>query len=188
MEEIVKAIKDSAREKMEKAFWHIRDKVKKVRTGSAHSSLLEGIKVRSYGREQDLKHIASISCPSSRQLVIAPYDQNTVKDIESALINSDLGMAPQTQGKMIRLQVPELTEERRREIIRAFKKDVEKARVEFRQIRRLLNEKVRKALKEKQIGEDLAKDTEAEIQEMTDTFIKKVNELSEKKQQELTRV
>ena len=188
MEEIVKAIKDSAREKMEKAFWHIRDKVKKVRTGSAHSSLLEGIKVRSYGREQDLKHIASIACPSSRQLVIAPYDQNTVKDIESALINSDLGMAPQTQGKVIRLQVPELTEERRREIIRAFKKDVEKARVEFRQIRRLLNEKVRKALKEKQIGEDLAKDTEAEIQEMTDTFIKKVNELSEKKQQELTRV
>ncbi len=181
-------IKEQTLQRMENAFRHIQDKLKKVRTGSAHSSLLEGIKVSSYGQEQELKHIASISCPSARQLLISPYDQNTLKDIESALVKSDLGMAPQTQGKVIRLQVPELTEERRRELIRAFKKDVEKSRVEFRQIRQMMNEKVRKALKEKTLSEDLAKDHEAEIQELTDQFIKKVNELSEKKQEELMRV
>ena len=184
MEEVKKETQD----RMEKAFQHIQDKVKKVRTGSAHSSLLEGVKVSSYGSEQELKHIASISCPDARSLVISPWDQNTLKDIEAALIKSDLGMAPQRDGKVIRLRVPELTEERREELIRVFKKDVEKSRVEFRQIRKMMNEKVRKALKEKQVSEDEAKDTEADIQKMTDRFIKQVNELSEKKQKELMRV
>ncbi len=181
-------IKKQTRERMETAFWHVQDKVRKVRTGSAHSSLLEGIKVNSYGSEQDLKHIASISCPSARSLVISPWDQNTLKDIESALIKSDLGMAPIRDGKIIRLQIPELTEERREELIRVFKKDVEKSRVEFRQIRKIMNEKVRTALKEKHISEDMAKDMETDIQQMTDQFIKKVNELSEKKQKELIQV
>ncbi len=181
-------VKKETQDRMEKAFQHIQDKVKKVRTGSAHSSLLEGIKVSSYGSEQELKHIASISCPDARSLVISPWDQNTLKDIEAALIKSDLGMAPQRDGKVIRLRVPELTEERREELIRVFKKDVEKSRVEFRQIRKMMNEKVRKALKEKQISEDEAKDTEADIQDMTDRFVKQVNELSEKKQKELIRV
>ncbi len=182
------AVKTETKERMQKAFQHIQDKVKKIRTGSAHSSLLEGIKVHSYGSEQELKHIASIACPDSRSLIISPYDQNTLKDIESALIKTDLGMTPQRDGKGIRLKVPELTEERREALIRAFKKDVEKSRVEFRQIRKIMNEKVRKALKEKLIGEDRAKETEGDIQEFTDQFIKKVNELAEKKQEELIRV
>ena len=181
-------IKKETQDRMQKAFQHIADKVKKVRTGSAHSSFVEGIKVSAYGSERELKHIASISCPDARSLVIAPWDQNTLKDIESAIIKSDLGMAPQRDGKIIRLRVPELTEERRAELIRAFKKDVETARVEFRQIRKMMNEQVRKSLKEKQVSEDEAKDTEADIQEVTDRFIKQVNELSEKKQQELARV
>ena len=182
--EIKKEIKD----RMQKAFQHVQEKVQKMRTGSANSSLLEGVKVSSYGSEQELKHIASISCPDARSLLISPWDQNTLKDIEAALIKSDLGMTPQRDGKVIRLRVPELTEERRQELIRAFKKDVEKARVEFRQIRKIMNEKVRKTLKNKEISEDIAKDIENDIQEMTDEFIKKVNELSEKKQQELMQV
>ncbi len=181
-------IKKETKDRMQKAFQHIQEKVQKMRTGPANSSLLEGVKVSSYGSEQELKHIASISCPDARSLLISPWDQNTLKDIEAALIKSDLGMAPQRDGKVIRLRVPELTEERRQELIRAFKKDVEKARVEFRQIRKMMNEKVRKLLKEKEISEDMAKDTENDIQEMTDEFIKKVNELSEKKQQELMQV
>ena len=174
--------------RMQTAFQHIQDRVQKVRTGSAHSSLLEGIKVSSYGSEQDLKHIAGITCPDSRSLTISPYDQNTIKDIESAIIKSDLNMAPQREGKIIRLRVPELTEERREELIRAFKKDMEKARVEFRQIRKIMNEKVRQAFKEKQIGEDLKKDTEQDIQETTDQFIEKINALSDKKISELKKV
>ena len=184
----IEEIKSQTQARMEKAFWHTQEKVKKVRTGSAHSSLLEGIKVHTYGSEQELKHIASISCPSTRSLVISPWDQNTLKDIESALIKSDLGMAPQRDGKVIRLRIPELTEERRQELIRAFKKDVEKARVEFRQIRKMMKEQVKKALKEKKISEDIAKDTEEDIQKMTDQFIEKVNEISEKKQKELLQV
>ena len=181
-------IKKEMEERMQTAFQHIQDKVQKMRTGSAHSSLLEGIKVSSYGSEQALQHIASIACPDSRSLVISPYDQNTIKDIESALIKSDLNMAPQREGKVIRLRVPELTEERREELIRAFKKDMEKARVEFRQIRKIMNEKIRKALKDKQISEDLEKDTEQDIQKTTDQFIEKVNVLSEKKISELKKV
>ena len=181
-------IKTETRQRMQKAFQHIHEKVQKMRTGSANSSLLEGIKVKSYGSEQELKHIASISCPDARSLLISPWDQNTLKDIEAALIKSDLGMAPLRDGKVLRLKVPELTEQRRQELIRAFKKDVEKSRVEFRQIRKIMNDKVRKILKDKQISEDKAQETENDIQDMTDEFIKKVNELSEKKQQELTRV
>ena len=181
-------IKKETEERMQKAFQYIQDKVKKMRTGSAHSSLLEGILVSSYGSEQELKHIASISCPDARSLVISPWDQNTLKDIESALIKSDLGMAPQRDGKVIRLRVPELTEDRRQELIRAFKKDVEKVRIEFRQIRKIMNEKVKKSLKEKQINEDVAKEIESDIQNKTDQFIKKINELSEKKQRELIQV
>ena len=184
----VAEIKKQTQDRMQTAFQHVQDKVKKVRTGFAHSSLLEGIKVNTYGSEQELKHIASISCPSTRSLVISPWDQNTLKDIESALIKSDLGMAPQRDGKVIRLRVPELTEERREELIRAFKKDVEKVRVEFRQIRKMMNEQVRKALKEKNISEDMAKNAEADIQKLTDQFIEKVNEISEKKQKELMQV
>jgi len=181
-------IKKETLERMQQAFEHIKNKVKKMRTGSAHTSLLEGIMVSSYGTEQELKHIASISCPDTRSLLISPWDQNLLKDIESALIKSDIGMAPQRDGKVIRLKVPELTEERREELIRFFKKDIEKARIEFRQIRKIMNEKVRKALKEKSISEDMAKDEENNIQELTDQFIKKINELSDQKQQELMRV
>ena len=181
-------IKQETQERMQAAFQYTQDRIKKVRTGSAHSSLLEGVMVSSYGSEQELKHIASISCPDARSLVISPWDQNILKDIESAIIKSNLGMAPQRDGKVIRLRVPELTEERRGELIRAFKKDVEKVRVEFRQIRKMMNEKVRKALKEKHISEDMAKDIEADVQKQTDQFIKKVNELSEKKQKELTQI
>ena len=184
----IEEIKKETRERMQTAFQHIHDKVQKVRTGSAHSSLLEDIKVSSYGSEQELKHIAGITCIDSRSLVISPYDQNILKDIESAIIKSDLNMAPQREGKVIRLRVPELTEERREELIRAFKKDMEKARVEFRQIRKIMNEKVRKALKEKQISEDLEKDTEQDIQKTTDQFIEKINALSDKKISELKKV
>ena len=184
----IEQIKKETTERMQTAFQHIHDKVQKMRKGKAHSSLLEGIKVSSYGSEQALQHIAGISCPDSRSLVISPYDQNTIKDIESAIIKSDLNMAPQRDGKVIRLKIPELTGERREELIRAFKKDMEKARVEFRQIRKIMNEKVRKALKDKQISEDVEKDTEQDIQKTTDQFIEKINALSDKKISELKTV
>ena len=188
MSEVFTVIKKETEDRMLKAFQHIQEKVKKVRTGAAHVGLLEGVKVSCYGSEQDLKHIASISCPSARSLLISPWDQGAIKDIESALVKSNLGMAPQVDGRVIRLNVPELTEESRQDLIRVFKKDMEAGRVEFRQIRKMMNDKVRKAFKEKQISEDESKNYEDEIQKMTNEYIKKINELSEKKQQELMRV
>ena len=181
-------IKKETRERMEKAWDHVQNQVKKMRTGGAQSGLVEGLKVSSYGGERELKHLATISCPDARSILISPWDQNLSKEITSAIIKSDLGMAPQQEGKGIRLKVPELTEERREELIRTFKKEMEKIRVELRQIRKIMNEKVRKALKEKLIGEDKAKETEEDIQKITDQFIEKINELSEKKQKELMQV
>ena len=181
-------IKKETQDRMQKAFHYIEDKIKKVRTGSAHAGLLEGVKVSCYGQEQDLKHIASISCPDARSLVISPWDQNILKDIEQALVKSNLGMAPIRETRLIRLKVPELTEETRQDLIKAFKKDVEKSRVEFRQIRKIINDKIKKAFKDKQISEDSSKDYEKEVQKMTDEFITKVNEISDKKQQELMKV
>ncbi len=184
LEEIEKEIED----RMGKAFHHVQEKLKKVRTGSAHTSLLENVKISCYRGEQELKHIASISCPDSRSLLISPWDQSTLKDIEAALIKSDLGMAPRRSGNVIHLKVPELSEERRAELTRLFKKDVEKARIEFRQIRQMMNEKVKSALKEKVIGEDVAENCKKQIQQATDNYVNKVNDLSNKKQKELTEV
>ena len=181
-------IEKEVQERMEKAFHFIQEKVKKLRTGSAQASLLEGVKVSCYGGEQDLKHLANISCPDARSLLISPWDQGTLKDIEAALVKSNLGMAPQLDGRVIRLKVPELTEESRKELIKAFKKDVEASRVELRQIRRIMNEKVKKSFKDKEISEDESKNYENEVQKITDEYIKKVNELSDKKQKELMQV
>ena len=182
------SLKEETRGRMEKAFRYIEEKVKRMRTGVVGASLLEGVMVSCYGSERELKHIASISCPSVRSLVISPWDQNLLKDIEAALIKSELGMAPQRDGRVIRLKVPELTEERRKELLRVFKKDMEKSRVEFRQIRQMMNDKIKRAFNDKQINEDEFKLQKEEIQQMTFDFIEKVNELSNKKQKELMQV
>ncbi len=183
-----KQIQDEITQRMENALSAFQNKIKKIRSGLAHASLVEGIKISCYGGEQELKHIASISCPDARTILISPWDAGMLQNISSALVKSDLGMAPLIDKRVIRLKVPELTEDKKKELIKAFKKDVEKSRVECRQIRKMLNEKVRKSLKEKSISEDQKNDFEKIIQETTDQFIKKVNELSEKKQQELIRV
>lgn len=181
-------VMEETQARMSRAFEHIKGQVQKIRTGRADVSLLEGVRVNCYGGERELKHIASVTSPDTKSLTISPWDQNLLKDIEAALVKSELGMAPARDGRVIRLKVPELTEERRKDLIKAFKKDVEKARVEFRQIRQMMNEKIKTALNDKQISEDESDRCKQEIQKHTDTFIKKVNELSEKKQQELMQV
>ncbi len=181
-------IRKEACDRMQKALDHLTKEIKKMRTGRADVSLLEGIKVSCYGGERDLKHIASITCPDPRSLTVSPWDQNLLKDIEQALVKSETGLAPVREARAIHLRVPELTEERRKDIIKMFKKDVEKSRVEIRQIRQTINERIKKALNDKQISEDEFESEKKEIQTLTDTFIKKINELSEKKQQELMQV
>lgn len=166
----------------------LKNQLKKIRTGRAHASLLEDLTISYYGNQSHLSHIASISCPDSRTLIISPWDQNILKNIEEAIVKSSLGIAPQSDGKIIRLKVPELTEDRRKEIIRTFKKDIEKSKVDLRQIRREMNEQIRKQLKEKSINEDESKEAEGEVQKLTDQYVKIVDEISLQKEKELNQV
>jgi len=181
-------LKQKSEQKMKAAIEKLKEKLKKIRTGRAHASLLDGLSVSYYGNPSELSHIASISCPDARTLLIAPWDQGALKSIEEALIKSSLGMAPQNDGKSIRLKVPELTEDRRLEIIRHFKKDVEQCRVELRQVRQEINTRIRKQLKDKTISEDESKKAEDEVQKQINSFNKQVDEISSKKEQELTKV
>lgn len=173
---------------MTAAIERLKEKLKKIRTGRAHASLLDGFTVSYYNNQSKLSHIASISCLDARTLLISPWDQGALKSIEKAIINSSLGMAPQNDGKSIRLKVPELTEDRRAEIIRHFKKDVEKCRIELRQVRQEINTQIRKQLKEKTLSEDESKQAEDEIQKQINHFNKQVDEISSQKEQELTKV
>lgn len=183
-----KEIKNKAEEKMLQITNHLHDRIKKIRTGRAHTSLLDDLKISYYGNVSNLSHVASVSCPDARTVLISPWDQNALKDIEEAIVKSSLGMAPQNDGKVIRLKVPELTEDRRKEIIRNFKKDVEKCRVDIRQIRREMNEQIRSELKQKEISEDEAKSNEDDIQKLTDQFIKQVDDMSHQKEKELIKI
>ena len=173
---------------MQKTLEKFKDKIKKIRTGRANVSILEGVKVSCYGNLSDLHHVASLSCPDARTIMISPWDQNVLKDIEEALIKSSLGMIPQNDGKVIRLKVPELTEDRRKEIVKNFKKDVERFRIELRQIRQDANGLIRTSFKEKKISEDESKRAEDRIQKKIDLYNEKISEVSDQKEKEITRV
>ncbi len=181
-------LKQKSEKKMTMAVDRLKDKLKKIRTGRAQVSLLDGLNISYYGSPSELSHIASISCPDSRTLLISPWDQGALKSIEEALVKSSLGMAPQNDGKSIRLKVPELTEDRRIEIVRLFKKDVEKCRIELRQVRQEIITHIRKQLKEKTISEDESKEAEDEIQKQINHFNKQVDAISSQKEQELTQI
>ena len=181
-------LQQKSQQKMQFAIDRLKDKIKKIRTGRAHISLLDGIVVSYYGSQSELSHIASVSCPDARTLLISPWDQNALKNIEEAIIKSSIGMAPQNDGKVIRLKVPELTEERRKEVIKNFKKDVEIAKIELRKARQEVNSAIRQLLKEKKINEDECKSTENDVQNHINQFNKQVDEMSLQKEKELTQV
>ena len=185
---MLKDLEIKSKTKMGKVLTRLKEKLKTVRTGRAHISLLEGLKVSYYGSLSELSHIASVSCPDTRTLLISPWDQGALTSIEEAIVKSPLELAPQNDGKAIRLVVPELTEDRRKEIIRNFKKEVEKTRVELRQVRKEMNDQVRSLLKAKSISEDQSQAAENSIQSQIDQFNKQVDEVSSQKSQELMKV
>lgn len=177
-----------AKEHMEKALSALLNELKKVRTGRAQVSMLDSVRVNYYGTPTPLNQVAAISCPDARSFLIAPWDTSVLKEIESSIVKSDVGMTPQNDGKVIRLKVPELTEERRREMVKNIKKMVEDARVAVRMARRDANEVFKKAQKDKAMSEDDVKRGETEIQKLTDDYIKKVDKIAEDKEKELMTV
>lgn len=182
---MIDGIQEETRDSMDKAVSSLVDELKKVRTGRANVSMLDSVKVNYYGSLTALNQVASVSCPDSRTFVISPWESSILKDIEAAIVKSNLGMAPQNDGKIIRLKVPELTEERRKDLVKSIKKTVEDARVSVRMARRDANEKVKKAQKNKEIGEDQEKVLLDKIQVTTDEFIKKIDQISDEKEKDL---
>lgn len=169
-------------EKMEKGLVALQGELKKVRTGRAQVSMLDNIKVNYYGTLTPLNQVSAISCPDAKSFLIAPWEASILKEIESSIVKSDIGMTPMNDGKVIRLKVPDLTEERRKDLVKQVKKIVEETRVAIRMARRDANEEVKKALKDKVASEDEAKRQETDIQKMTDEYIKKVDAMSEEKE------
>ena len=178
-------IKKNTTAKMDKALHALSEEFKKVRTGRAQVSMLDGIKVNYYGTPTALTQVASVSCPDAKSFLIAPWEASVLKDIEQAIVNSQLGMAPMNDGKVIRLKVPDLTEERRKDLAKQVKKISEEARVAVRMARRDSNDEVKKLKADKLISEDEGKKAEADIQKATDDFIKKVDQVADEKEKSI---
>ncbi len=159
-----------------------------IRTGRASPTIIEKLPIEYYGALTPLQQLASISVPEARQLLIRPFDVSTLKTIERSILASDLGLTPNNDGKSIRLNLPPLTEERRRDLVKVVHARVEEARVAMRNIRRDAIKDLREFEEEKMISEDDLKRGEAELQKITDRFIETVNEVGEHKEKEIMEV
>jgi ribosome recycling factor len=157
----------------------------RVRTGRASVALLEGIKVEAYNASMPLSQVASLAAPEPRLLTIQPWDPTLLADIEKAIMKSDLGLTPTNDGKLIRLPIPTLTTERRKELVKVVKKMGEEAKVALRNVRRDGNEQLKDLKKDKQISEDEAHRAQDEVQKITDDFIKKVDAQAAEKEKEI---
>jgi len=182
---MVEDLKKKTDAAMKNALVSLGNELKKVRTGRAQVSMLDSVKVNYYGQPSPLNQVASVSCPDARSFLIAPWEVSVLKEIEQAIIKSDVGMTPQNDGKVIRLRLPEVTEERRKDLVKSIKKIVEDARVAVRMARRDANEVLKEELKNKTVSEDENKKATEAIQKMTDDYIKKVDQIGTDKEKEL---
>lgn len=178
-------ILDSARKQMDKSFDHYKNQIGKVRTGRASASILDDVTVDYYGSPTSLSQTANISVPDARTIVINPYDKSILNNIEKAIQQADLGFNPQNDGNIIRISVPPLTEERRKEFVKMSKKFAEEGKIAIRNVRRDLMEALKKAEKAKEITEDDRKKGEDQLQKITDEFISKLDKVVSEKEKEL---
>jgi ribosome recycling factor len=185
MSDMLKETLASVKEKMTKAADHVRREFGMIRTGRASVSLLDGIDVEYYGSSVPLNQIANISTPEARLLLITPYDKSGLGSIEKAILKSDLGLTPNSDGKIIRIPIPELTEERRKNLVKLVRRLAEDTRVSVRNIRREANEHVKKSEKDGAISEDDSHHIMDEIQKITDEYMKNVDELLKAKEKEI---
>ena len=181
-------IKKDAQSRMGKSIESLRHNLVKVRTGRANTGLVDSIKVNYYGSDMPLSQVASVAVGDARSIIITPWEKQMVGAVEKAILASDLGLTPNTAGTTIRLNIPALTEERRKELTKVVHSEGEDAKVAVRNIRRDANHQVKELLKDKQITEDEASRTEAEIQKITDGAIKDVDEVIKAKETELMAV
>ena len=181
-------IKKDAQARMAKSVEALRHNLVKVRTGRANAGLVDSIKVNYYGSDMPLSQVASVAVGDARSITITPWEKQMVGADEKAILASDLGLTPNTAGTVIRLNIPPLTEERRKDLTKVVHHEGEDAKVAIRNIRRDANHQVKELLKDKQITEDDASRSEQEIQKITDAAIKDVDEVVKAKEQELMAV
>ena len=173
------------KDRMNKAVDHYRHEVSTIRTGRASTSILDGVKVDYYGTPTPLNNIAHVSVPEGQLLVVQPFDPNSLELIERAIIGSDVGITPNNDGNVIRLNIPALTEERRKELVKIAYKIIEEGRVAVRNIRRDANDLLKKSEKEHDLSEDNLRRAMDNIQEMTDDHIKELNVILDAKEKEI---
>lgn len=183
----VKATLSSAEEKMEMGVMYLEEQLSRVRAGRANVAILDGIRVESYGSKVPLNQVANVSTPDARSIAIRPWDKKMIKDIEKAIMDSDVGITPENNGEIIRLGIPQPTEERRRELSKQCNKMGESTKVQVRNIRAEVKDKLKKATKDG-LSEDNEKDAEAELQKIHDKMIKKVDTLLAAKDKEIMTV
>jgi len=185
---MIKDILKNADERMSRAVDHVRQEFVKIRTGKASVGLLDGIKVDYYGTPTPLNQLGNISTPDYHTITIQPYDKSVIQSIEKAIQNANLGLNPQNEGTILRIPIPPLNEERRKELVKLVKKFAEEGRVSIRNIRRIEIEQLKKTEKEEHISEDDRKHAEKEVQKKTDAKIKEIEELLEMKEEEIMEV
>ncbi len=173
---------------MEKTVEHLEEALARVRAGKANVKILDGIMVEYYGSLVPLTQVGTVTIPDAKSIVITPWEKGIIRDIERAIINSPLGITPENNGELIRLGIPPLTEDRRRELVKQVKADAETAKVSVRNARRDTNDAIKKSIKTDNTPEDVAKDAEAEVQKLHDRYIKKIDELFSAKEKEIMTV
>ncbi|QBQ40085.1 ribosome recycling factor [Sphingobacterium psychroaquaticum] len=187
MNELISLELDDCKSSMGKAVAHTESELTKIRAGKASPSMLDGIAVDYYGSMTPIGQVSSINTTDARTIVIQPWEKNIISAIEKAIIDSNIGLNPQNDGSIIRLAVPPLTEERRRDLVKKVKEEAEKGRVAIRNIRKDANESIKK-LKNDGVSEDEIKTGEAEVQKLTDSYIVKVDQLTELKEKDIMTV
>ena len=183
----VKETLNEAEERMEMAAMYLDEQLQRIRAGRANVAILDGVRVSSYGSMVPLNQVASVTVPDPRTIAIKPWDKKAIRDIEKAIMDSDVGITPENNGEVRRLNLPQPTEERRRDLVKQSNKIGERTKVEVRNARADIKDKLKKAIKDG-LSEDLEKDAEADLQKIHDKYIKRIDALLAEKEKEIMTV
>jgi len=185
---MISLILEDAETRMSKTVESLRQELKHIRTGKANSALLDNIRVSCYGQEMPLRQVATIAVPDPRQIVVQPWDKSVLSDVEKAIQKADLGLNPNNDGSFIRIPIPPLTEERRRDLVKGVKKLVEEAKIALRNIRRDANDQLKKGEKDGEISEDESRHGLDKVQDLIDKKSSELEEVLKRKEQEIMEV
>ena len=183
-EELIKGALSKAEEKMEKTIGALKESLKTIRTGRANPAVLDSVMVDYYGTPTPIKQVANISAPEPSLLVVQPWDKGSIKDIEKGILSADLGLNPSNDGTVIRIPIPQLTEDRRKELVKQVKKTGEEYKVQIRNIRRDSNDDVKKLEKEN-VSQDMMDEALDDVQKMTDNYIKEIDKVVKTKEESI---